>query len=155
MNQFIIRQYIPTDTDQIKILNIKAIQAITIPYSGENLHKDLDDIENGYIKNKGEFLVGVIENQIIAMGALSRVSENIAELKRMRVDPDFQRNGFGQKMLVSLEKRAKELGYNTIQLDTTIKLIGAQKLYEKNGYIEVRRETMGWPEETIFYQKNI
>ena len=42
----------------------------------------------------------------------------------MRVHPEFQRRGFGQRILEALEKRAKELGYKEIQLDTIVKETG-------------------------------
>jgi N-acetylglutamate synthase-like GNAT family acetyltransferase len=59
-----------------------------------------------YLKNQGEFLVGVCEGRIVAMGALRRTTNERAEIKRMRVHPDFQRCGFGQMILEALETDA-------------------------------------------------
>lgn len=73
----------------------------------------------------------------------------------MRVHPDLQGKGIGQIMLATLENRARALGYRVLQLDTTVKQVVAQKLYQKNGYVEIRRETEGWLLETIFYRKDL
>ncbi len=73
----------------------------------------------------------------------------------MRVHPTQQGKGIGQNMLTLLEDRAKMNGFRTIQLDTTINQTAAIKLYERNGYKEIRRETEGWPIEMIFYQKGL
>jgi GNAT superfamily N-acetyltransferase len=54
-----------------------------------------------------------------------------------------------------LEKNAKELGYTILQLNTSAKQVPAQKFYEKNGYIEIKRETEGWIVDNIIYQKEI
>lgn len=72
--------------------------------------KDLNDIENIYLKG-GDFIVGELEGKVIAMGAFKRKDEEAAEIKRMRVHPDFQGRGFGQAILEELEKRAKKMGY--------------------------------------------
>ena len=34
------------------------------------------------------------------------------------VDKDYRRKGLGKKMILEMEKKAKELGANTIRLDT-------------------------------------
>lgn len=147
-----IRQYKYSDHNQVVELHKHALRVIGAYKSGE-WEKDLQDIEGNYINNKGEFLVGLLDSKVIAMGAIRKISDEIAELKRMRVHPDFQRQGFGQWMLEALEKRAKELGYKRIQLDTTVKQTVAQYLYEKNGYSEIRRETWIIYGEVVFYQK--
>ncbi len=107
-----------------------------------------------YLKNGGEFLVGIRDNHLIAMGALRRISINSAEIKRMRVDPAFQRKGLGQAILNSLEKRARELGYKKLHLDTTMKQVVAQKFYEKNGFQIIRRSKLAGF-ECLFYEKSL
>ena len=51
----------------------------------------------------------------------------------MRVNSICQRHGFGQALLAALERRALELGYVGLYLDTTMQQQAAQKLYIKNG----------------------
>ena len=72
----------------------------------------------------------------------------------MRSHPDFQRKGYGQLILNRLEKRAKELGFKKLQLDTTIKQTAAQKFYGKNDYKEIKRGYLGGF-ETVYYEKAI
>src|SRR5579884_1248208 len=74
------------------------------------------------------------------MGALKRTGPERAEIKRMRVHPDYQGRGYGQLLLNELEARARARGYRTLHLDTSILQIPAQKLYEKNGFREVGRD---------------
>ena len=116
--------------------------------------EDLSDIQNHYLNNGGEFLVGVLDNKIVCMGAFRKKSLTVAEIKRMRVLPDYQRRGFGQTILITLEAEASKMGYTELCLDTTTKQIAAQKLYENNGYIEVQRGKLS-EFELIFYHKDI
>ena len=70
----------------------------------------------------------------------------------MRVHPDYQRRGCGQAILEALEARATELGYNTLQLDTTVQQTAAQSLYVKNQYTETGRAEVG-DFDVIVYEK--
>lgn len=88
------------------------------------------------------------------MGALKHLSANRAEIKRMRVHPEHQRRGCGQAILEALETRAAELGYSTLQLDTTVQQTAAQRLYIKNGYIEIGRMKVG-RFDVIIYEKTL
>lgn len=63
----------------------------------------------------------------------------VAELKRMRVDPNHQHRGYGQRIYDALESTAKERGYRELVLDTSPALAGAQRLYEENGFQRERR----------------
>ena len=115
---------------------------------------DIFAIEEVYLKHQGEFLVGECDGLLVAMGALKRTGPERAEIKRMRVHPDYQGRGYGQLILDELEARARALGYRTLHLDTSILQIPAQRLYEKNGYVEVGRDRYGQL-EVILYEKQL
>jgi ribosomal protein S18 acetylase RimI-like enzyme len=149
-----IRSYAPSDQDIVEHLHVFAIQQ-TGAYLGRGpWDDDIYAIEKHYLNNQGAFLVGEYEGQLVAMGALKRTSSTRAELKRMRIHPDYQRRGFGQQMFNELETRARQLGYTTLHLDTSTVQVAAQKLYEKNGFREVGREPLHHL-EVILYEKEL
>ncbi len=111
-------------------------------------------LKPSYLDNGGEFLVGTLQDRVVAMGALRRTDPDRAEIKRMRVHADFQRHGFGQAIYAALEKRARELGYSVLHLDTAVVLVGAQHFYTKNGFKEVRRGKLA-DFDCIFYEKQL
>ncbi|OHA32243.1 MAG: hypothetical protein A3B09_02460 [Candidatus Taylorbacteria bacterium RIFCSPLOWO2_01_FULL_43_83] len=153
MNILKIRPYTPSDSEAVIHLHNVALEAAGAHVGNGPWDSDLLDVENVYLKNSGVFLVGLIDCQIVAMGALRKISNDKGEIKRMRVLPQFQRQGFGQAILDVLEKEAIARGYKTLCLDTTIIQIAAQIMYLKNGYTEVWRTRQGFPFETIFYEK--
>lgn len=71
------------------------------------------------------------------MGAVKPQSQFVYEIKRMRVHEKYRRQGIAQGVLtalidfVSFRPAAKFL-----MLDTSIKQLAAQSLYEKNGFIK-------------------
>ena len=115
---------------------------------------DLHNIEDVYLHNRGEFLIGVYEGRIVAMGAFRKTTTELAEIKRMRVHSDFQGRGFGQMILDELETRALALGYTKLHLDTSVVQIAAQKLYLKNGFKETGKEVHKGL-ECILFEKSI
>jgi ribosomal protein S18 acetylase RimI-like enzyme len=115
---------------------------------------DLRSIPESYLESGGEFLVGVVKGRVVAMGALRHITESIAELKRMRVHPRFQRRGFGRLILSALEHRARELGYAKLTLDTGVVLTAARRLYQSAGYCEVGRGRIG-AVDVIYFEKRL
>jgi ribosomal protein S18 acetylase RimI-like enzyme len=149
-----IRRYEPRDIRAVRLLHDEALNEVGAHLGSGPWDDDLDEIESVYLDQGGEFLVGVLDGKIIAMGALMRISPEKAELKRMRVRPGLQGCGYGQAMLDALHRRASELGYSTLRLDTTVQQRAAQRLYLKNGYNEAGRGVVG-PFDCIFYEREI
>jgi ribosomal protein S18 acetylase RimI-like enzyme len=116
---------------------------------------DLQSVGATYLSDGGEFVVGVLAGEVVAMGALRRVSATLAEVKRMRVDARFQRRGFGRAVLGRLEARAREREYRTLRLDTTVRQVPAQELYRGEGYVEVERGRDHTGEAMIFFEKRL
>ncbi|MBN1935067.1 MAG: GNAT family N-acetyltransferase [Anaerolineae bacterium] len=181
---FEIRRYKSIDHDAAWQLHNLALSLVGAHAGNGPWDDDLHSIEAVYLQNGGEFLVGLLDGQIVAMGALRRVDDGSAdtgsadagsadagsadagsadagsadtawaEIKRMRVHPDHQRRGYGQAILARLEARAVELGYTRLILDTTTVQIGAQRFYEKNGYRQFDQTTFG-SFDVLLYQKEL
>jgi tRNA dimethylallyltransferase len=138
-NRLEIRRYRDADREAVWELHRLGLAQTGTDIGRGPWEDDLQDIPQHYFNNGGEFLVGTIDGRIIAIGGVRRKSDTLAEIKRMRVQPDFQRRGFGQAILSALEERAHQLGYKELTLDTTTKQLPARALYEKNGYKETGR----------------
>ena len=148
-----IRRYEPKDKRAVRRLHDDALNEVGAHLGSGDWDDDLDEVESVYLDSGGEFLVGVLDGEVVAMGALMRISQEKAELKRMRIRPGLQGRGYGQTMLDALHLRAAELGYFTLRLDTTVQQRAAQRLYLKNGYHETGRGVIG-PFDCIFYERH-
>ncbi len=148
-----IRRYEPEDREAVWRLHNEALDEVGAHLGNGPWDDDLHGIEAAYLEAGGEFLVGVLDGRVVAMGALRRGSPEVAEVKRMRVEPALQGCGHGQTLLDALHRRAVELGYSTLRLDTAVRQRAARSLYERNGYRESRRGRIG-QFDCVFYERN-
>ena len=148
-----IRRYEPGDKRAVRRLHDEALNEVGAHLGAGPWDDDLDDIEGVYLESGGEFLVGELEGEVVAMGAIRRISPDAAEVKRMRVRGGLQGRGYGQAMLDSLHRHAATIGYTTLHLDTTMQQWTARGLYLKNGYREVGRGSEG-PFDCIYYERS-
>lgn len=138
------RQVRDEDTEVLYDLHVRGLKEsgsfIPNPEGRDVFDKDFLNLREHYLGNKGEFLVVETNGKIIGMGALQKVDETTGEIKRMRIEKEYQGKGLGKTMLEKLIQRAKELGYKRLTLDTSTNQIPAQRLYESFGFKEYKRE---------------
>jgi GNAT superfamily N-acetyltransferase len=74
----------------------------------------------------------------IGCGALKFHQRRPAELKRMWIVPAARGLGVGRRLLVELERTAREAGAVVLRLETNRALSEAIALYKRSGYVEVK-----------------
>lgn len=149
-----IRRFQDSDDDAVWALHKDALHDAGAHAGSGPWDDDLHAIRCVYLEQGGDFIVGLLDDELAAIGALRRTGPNRAEIKRMRVAPHLQRRGFGRRVLEHLENRAAELGYTHLHLDTTADQLAARALYRSHGYRETAREQHD-RFELIFYEKNL
>lgn len=151
-----IRRYQPQDNKVIRALNDAGIAQIE-PSGGlralPGVTDDFDDIEGVYLKD-GDFIVGVQNGEVVAMGAFKKRTETCAEIKRLRIRPDCQRQGYGETIMRQLLKLAAEKGYTEAFLDTLKTNHRAQNLFEKLGFKRNGGGKRG-PYDLFFYTRQL
>jgi putative acetyltransferase len=87
------------------------------------------------------FLVARCNGAAVGCGALRRLDEASAEIKRMYVRPHYRGHGVGRAVLAALEEQARSSGMHALLLETGVDQPEALALYESRGYR--RRERYG------------
>ncbi len=93
----------------------------------------------------GRLLLTFDDDAAIGTAAMRRVGPDIAEIKRMWVDPSRRRTGIGRTMLDRLLEAASEAGYERIVLDSPDFMTAAHALYRAWGF----EDTTPYPETEI------
>ena len=158
-----LRRYRTADHGTVLALHREGLAQVGLrPGDGVYYDHDFFRMEDIYLRNDGEFLVGELDGRIVAMGGLRRADLvpggrarafggyapgnpvlDAVEMVRLRVRPAVQRRGYGAAVVRVLEERAKELGYRVLRADTTELQAPALALYRNFNWTETRRETIG------------
>jgi len=131
-------------------LHRSAIDGFTLGISQQEDEADLLAIEQVYLRSGGEFLTGLLDNRLVAMGGFKRLSDTSAELRRMRIERELQGKGYGTQLLRELERIAVQFGLRTICLETARQRPPTLKFYRKHGYQETGRSFYGRIETVQF-----
>lgn len=101
---------------------------------------DVDDFQHKYIENGGTFLVIVDGGRIIGTGALRRLEDKVCEIKRLWLLPEYQRQGWGYRMMQQLLAAAREKGNTIARLETSPAYQPrAVAFYRQLGFYEIPR----------------
>ena len=135
-------------------LHRSAIDGFALGMSQQQDEADLVSIEEVYLRSGGEFLLGFTDERLIAMGGFKRLSDCLAELRRMRIARDLQGQGYGTLMLLELERRAFRSGVRTLCLDTAQRRLLTLEFYRNHGHQETGQSFYGVV-ETVQFSKTL
>ena len=102
-----------------------------------------------------EFVVGLVDGEPVACGALQRLDEREAEIKRMYVIPPMRRAGLAREIIAAIEARAVDDGYVTLRVETGVIYTDAISLYTAAGYARTHTygEYTGNPHSACFAKR--
>jgi GNAT superfamily N-acetyltransferase len=96
---------------------------------------DLLDINAFYHASGGCFDVLVDPaGQLVGTVGLMRKSPAVCELRKMYLRPDHRGRGLGRRLMEHAIRRAEELGFSRMELETALVLREAVRLYESFGF---------------------
>jgi len=87
----------------------------------------------------GLVLLARLQGAPVGIGCLTFHPGNVAEVKRLWIDPAARGLGVARRIVTALEALAVEHGAITAQLDTNSSLVEAISLYTAAGYVDVPR----------------
>jgi GNAT superfamily N-acetyltransferase len=143
-------RYQPEYREPMLVLHRSAITGFTLGMNQKEDEADLMAIEQVYLREGGEFLVGFINEKLVAMGGFKKLSDTSAELRRMRIERELQGRGYGTQLLRELERLAFRSGIRTFCLDTAQRRPLTLEFYRKHGYQETGRGFYGAVETVQF-----
>ncbi len=136
------------------IAALNAELTTTFPEPGAT-HFSLSDQQ--VVTGDGAFLVAYLDDMAVGCGAVRRLDEATAEIKRMYVDPSVRGRGIGRALVEALECEARLVGVRRIVLETGTRLAPAIKLYEAMGYarIPLFGEYLSSPNTSLCFGKSL
>jgi amino-acid N-acetyltransferase len=116
-------------TEKARINDVGAIQALVEYWSKTDVV--LPRTEGEIYETLRDFIVARDGNRVVAAGALHIEWKDLAEIKSLVVDPEYQGKGLGSIVVEACLDEAVELGLKTIFALTT-----SQDFFEKCGFTQ-------------------
>src|SRR5436309_2556779 len=95
---------------------------------------ELDLLVEQMLEERGYAIDG---DTVVGSVALRDLGGNAVELKRMYLRPDQRGRGLGKRLLGLALDWARANGMRSVRLDTSERMVVAQRLYEANGFRRV------------------
>ncbi len=133
--EFVIRPY--NTGDESGVIDLWQRCKLTRPQNNPKL-----DIERKLKVNPELFLVGLIEREIIAT-AMGGYEGHRGWINYLAVDPRFQRNGLGRKMMDTIQSKLSTLDCPKINLQVREDNLEAVNFYTAIGYTQDPVLSMG------------
>lgn len=103
-------------------------------YGGGGDINPIDPAE--FVPPVGMFVMAYVDEMPAAMGGWRRHGDD-AEIRRMYVRPQFQRQGLARIVLKRIEQTAVEAGFTRMILETGLEQPEAITLYRSEGYSDI------------------
>lgn len=119
----------------------------------QHFDEELQQLQQVYNTVDGGIILCKTPDSFIASVAIRKIDADIAELKRMYVQPAHQHKGIGQQLLQEALALAKKRGYKFIRLDTLNHMLPAINLYKKNGFYPIPAYYHNPIETAVYFER--
>ncbi len=126
---------------------------LNIDLGFQKFDEELLQLQEMYSFPNGAVLLSKNENVFTGCVAVRKKEDGIAELKRMFIKPEYQKNGIGALLLEQALNVAKELGYKKIRLDTLDTMTPAINLYKKYGFYKIEPYYFNPEKNAVFFER--
>ncbi len=119
----------------IRTLFLEYRMSLGVDLCFQGFDDELADLPGKYAPPDGILLLALSGNEPAGCAALRKIKNNICEMKRLYVRPEFRGHGLGRILTKSLINRAVAMKYTAMQLDTLDRLKTAMAMYESMGFV--------------------
>lgn len=140
--------------DKIRSLFIEYQKWLGIDLCFQNFEAELVNLPGEYSEPKGSIFV-VEESKSVFVGciALRPYSNEVAEIKRLYIQPSSQGRGYGILLLERALDMAKAAGYKKVILDTLPTMERARNLYRVFGFTQIGAYYNNPLDDVEYYEK--
>lgn len=108
---------------------------LNIDLSFQDFHHEIDGLAREYSPPDGCFVLAREGTAFVGCGAVRRFAEHSCEMKRLYVVPASRGGRIGRAVADRLIAHARDIGYDTILLDTLPSMGAAHSLYLSIGFV--------------------
>src|SRR5690349_25065736 len=129
----------PTEVDQARELFREYEAWLNLDLCFQNFEKELLELPGTYALPAGRLLLAFADDELAGCVALRKLSDDVCEMKRLFLRPQFHGRGLGRDLAQRIIEEARVIGYQRLRLDTLSEQMGnAIGLYRALGFREIQ-----------------
>lgn len=145
-----VRSYKPDDQTTVSRLYVVGLLAGQI--APNDTGADIENIQEAYFNHATtHFWVAELQGQVLGMIGVAREREHIAEIRRLRVDPDYQCTVIAARLVEHALAFCHRHGYLKIVLDTRFDPDSVVDLFDRFSFQHTRTKPTAGKELLEFY----
>jgi GNAT superfamily N-acetyltransferase len=114
--------------------HVEDLQLIDDYFDAAEFETELATLPGKYAPPRGALLLATHNSEPAGCVALRELPGNACEMKRMFVYPELHGLGVGLALAQQVIERARQIGFQSMLLDTSIRQAEAQGLYRRLGF---------------------
>lgn len=122
------------DFKSAETLFVEYADSLGFDLSFQGFDEELASLPGDYARPKGCLLLAEYKGQMAGCVAVRQLGEDICEMKRLYVKPEFRGLGIGRALAEAIIEQARKIGYTHMRLDTVPSMEVARELYGSLGF---------------------
>ena len=124
--------------EQVRTLFLEYAQSLGFSLCFQSFDQELKSLPGEYAPPGGRLFLLSHDTHAAGCVGLRKLEDNVCEMKRLYVRPEFRGHGFGRDLVERVITAAREIGYQRMRLDTIgSSMKDAVVLYRRMGFREI------------------
>jgi ribosomal protein S18 acetylase RimI-like enzyme len=160
---FYVKAKVPTTFEIVPAQNTRFLElakllfkeyaaSLGIDLSFQHFEEELANLPAGYMPPEGYLLLATVGEQAAGCVAVRKLEDDICEMKRLYVKPQFRSMKIGKALAEAAIEEAKRLEYKLMRLDTLPAMAEAQKSYLSLGFKKIAPYRFNPVEGTVYME---
>jgi putative acetyltransferase len=127
-----------SQVEQVRELFLEYARSLGFSLCFQNFDQELANLPGDYSPPHGRLLLAEFEGELAGCVALHKLENEICEMKRLYLRPQFRGKGLGRALATRIIAEARDLGYSRLRLDTVESAMqDAVAMYLKLGFRKI------------------
>ena len=148
----IAEAYAGKNLQEVRKLFEEYATSLEISLDFQDFDDELANLPGSYAPPEGCLLIAFWRGQAAGCVLLQKISDGVCEMKKLYTRPPFRGLKVGRALAEAVIKKAREIGYTRMRLDTLPSMERARILYAALGFREIEPYRYNPVEGTAFME---